>query len=309
MKIVVTGGAGFIGSHLADALIADGHDVLVIDDLSVGRQENVPSRAQFAHLDIRRGDELRALLMAFKPDVVAHQAAQTSVAVSAREPARDAETNVLGSIHLLEACVAAGVKRFVFASTGGAIYGEIPDGSVADVDWTPAPQSPYACSKFAVEQYLRGYRIERGLASTVLRYANVYGPRQDPHGEAGVVAIFSQRLLRGDRIQINARSETGDAGCVRDYVYVADVVRANVLACEGKLGDSVTNVCTGVPTTTLDIARAIEHEIGRPAAMTFAPRRVGDVGRSLLVPNAALGATTSLAAGIQQTVGWFRTRA
>lgn len=308
MRIVVTGGAGFIGSHLADALLAGGHEVLVIDDLSTGRRENVPAKARFVQLDIRHGDEVRAALSEFKPDVVSHQAAQTSVAVSAREPVRDVEVNVVGSIHVLEACAALGVKRFVFASTGGAIYGEIPDGVAAGTDWPPAPQSPYACSKFAVEQYLRGYRIERGLQSTVLRYANVYGPRQDPHGEAGVVAIFTQRLLAGERIQINARRETGDDGCVRDYVYVADVVRANVLACEGVLGDTVTNVCTGVPCTTLDVARAIEREVGRTADIGFAPRRVGDVGRSLLIPSPTLGPMTPLATGIQHTVAWFRTR-
>lgn len=308
MKIVVTGGAGFIGSHLADALIASGHEVLVIDDLSTGRRVNVPAGAAFVELDIRRGEQLRSVLADFKPDVVSHQAAQTSVAVSAREPVRDVEINVVGTIHLLEACAAIGLKRFVFASTGGAIYGEIPDAMSADIDWPPQPQSPYACSKFAVEQYLRGYQIERGLHSTVLRYANVYGPRQDPHGEAGVVAIFSQRLLRGERIQINARRETGDDGCVRDYVYAGDVVRANLLACEGKLGDSVTNVCTGVPSTTLDVARAIEREVARPAEISFGPRRVGDVGRSLLVPAAALGATTPLTVGIRQTVEWFRTQ-
>lgn len=306
MRVVVTGGAGFIGSHLADALIANGHDVLVVDDLSVGRRQNVPSGAAFVQLDIRQGEQLRSVFADFKPDAVSHQAAQTSVAVSAREPVRDVEINVVGSIHVLEACVAVGAKRFVFASTGGAIYGEIPEGVSADTDWAPAPQSPYACSKFAVEQYLRGYRVERGLNSTILRYANVYGPRQDPHGEAGVVAIFAQRLLRDERIQINARREIGDPGCIRDYVYVADVVRANVMACEGKLGDATTNVCTGQPTTTLEAARAIEREVGGRAEIGFAPRRIGDVGRSLLTPNAALGETTSFADGIKRTIGWFR---
>lgn len=308
MRVIVTGGAGFIGSHVADALLANGHDVLVIDDLSTGRRENVPARATFSQIDIRDGKAVRATVEAFKPDVVSHQAAQTSVAVSVREVLRDAEINVLGSLNILEACVAVGAKRLVFASTGGAIYGEIPDGQAAGLDWVAAPQSPYACSKFAVEQYLRFYRVEHGLESTVLRYSNVYGPRQDPHGEAGVVAIFTQRLMAGEPIQINARRELGDPGCVRDYVYVAQVVKANVLGCEGKLSAPITNVCSGVATTTLDLARAIEKEVGKTASIGYGPRRPGDVERSLLVADPVLGAPPSLAEGIGQTVQWFRAR-
>jgi UDP-glucose 4-epimerase len=308
MRIIVTGGAGFIGSHLADAMLAGGHDVLVLDDLSTGRRQNVPSNAEFAELDIRNGAGVRTLFEKFKPHVVTHQAAQTSVSVSVREAIRDAEINVIGSINVLEACVASGTKKFVFASTGGAIYGEIPDGKVAGLDWPPAPQSPYACSKFAVEQYLRSYQVEHGIQSTVLRYANVYGPRQDPHGEAGVVAIFCERLLRGEPIRINARREVGDPGCVRDYVYVGQVVKANLLACEGNLGTSMINVSSGVPSTTIDLARAIEHEVGKPATIGFGPRRPGDVERSLLVADPILGAPVTLADGIAQTIRWFRDR-
>ncbi|HVZ35762.1 MAG TPA: NAD-dependent epimerase/dehydratase family protein, partial [Polyangiaceae bacterium] len=194
MRILVTGGAGFIGSHIADAALARGHEVLVIDDLSTGKRANVPSGARFVELDIRDGKRLHELIGEFRPQVISHQAAQTSVSVSTREPVRDADINVTGSLQLGDAAVEHGVERLIFASTGGAIYGEVPEGARAKEGDRTTPLSPYACSKLAFETYLTGYFAkERGLKSTVLRYANVYGPRQDPHGEAGVVAIFAQR--------------------------------------------------------------------------------------------------------------------
>lgn len=294
---------------MADALLAEGHAVAVVDDLSTGREANVPKAARFEKIDIRDGGAVRTLFETFKPEVVCHQAAQTSVAVSTREALRDAEINILGSLNILEACVASGTKKVVFASTGGAIYGEVPDGQAAGTDWAPAPQSPYACSKFAVEQYLRSYRVEHGLDSTVLRYSNVYGPRQDPHGEAGVVAIFCQRLLKGEPVQVNARREVGDPGCVRDYIYVGQVVKANMLACTGQLAAPLINVAAGVPTTTLELVRAIEHATGQTASIGYAPRRPGDVQRSLLVPDPVLGIPTSLADGIAETLAWFQARA
>lgn len=310
MKIVVTGGAGFIGSHVADALLARGDEVLVIDDLSSGRRTNVPKGARFEELDIRRGDAVRAVFEAFRPDAVCHQAAQTSVSVSTREPVRDAEINVIGMLHVLEAAAATKVSRVVFASTGGAIYGEIPDGKKAQLDWEPKPLSPYACSKFAGEAYLRRYQHERGLGFTVLRYSNVYGPRQDPHGEAGVVAIFSERVLRGEPIKVNARKVDGDDGCVRDYVFVDDVVRANLRALSGEITLPIVNVATGVATTTLELARRIEAASGKTANIGRGPRRDGDVEHSLLEPTpmAFGGPTTSLEVGIQKTVAWFQAR-
>jgi UDP-glucose 4-epimerase len=309
MRVLVTGGAGFIGSHITDALLARGHEVTVIDDLSSGRWENVPAKARFVEGDIRNAATVAKLFEEQKPEVVCHQAAQTSVAVSTREPVRDAEINVLGGVQLLEQAVKHKIQRFVFASTGGAIYGEVPEGR-ASIDTPPRPLSPYACSKFAFEGYLGAYAKEYGLNYTVLRYANVYGPRQDPHGEAGVVAIFSQRLLDGQPVQINARREPGDSGCIRDYVFVDDVVRANMLAIEGKIEQRFVNLCTGEATSTLDLAQAIARATGATPELKNGPRRAGDVERSVLDGGAFLKAypATPLDAGVQKTIEWFRSR-
>jgi UDP-glucose 4-epimerase len=310
MRILVTGGAGFIGSHITEALLASGHEVCVVDDLSTGRRSNVPERAKFVQADIRNAGAVAACFGEWKPEVVTHQAAQTSVSISTREPLRDAEINVLGSLNILQQCVQHAVKQLVFASTGGAIYGEVADGKRAREDWLPRPLSPYACSKFAVENYLAAYAREHGLRSTVLRYANVYGPRQDPHGEAGVVAIFVQRILAGEPIQVNARKQAGDDGCVRDYVYVSDVVKANLRAIEGKIEKNPLNVCTGEATTTRELARMIEGAAGAKATLRDGNRREGDVERSVLDPGdpPPLGAPVSLREGIGRTVTWFRDR-
>jgi UDP-glucose 4-epimerase len=309
MRILVTGGAGFIGSHVADAALAAGHDVLVMDDLSSGKRENVPAKAAFEQVDLRNGAAVEALIARFKPDVISHQGAQTSVSVSTREPVRDAEINVIGSIHLCNAAVAHKVQRVVFASTGGAIYGEVPEGTRAREERATTPLSPYACSKLAVESYLRGpFALEQGLKSTILRYANVYGPRQDPHGEAGVVAIFAQRLKAKQPIQINAMKSLGDGGCVRDYVFVEDVVRANMAAIDGKIALPVLNVCTGSATTTKMIAEELAKELGAAAEVKQGPRRAGDLERSVLDPTRLielLGQPTPLAAGLKKTAAWF----
>jgi UDP-glucose 4-epimerase len=311
MRILVTGGAGFIGSHVADAALAAGHEVCIVDDLSTGRRENLPAKARFVELDIRKGAELSQLLGDFRPQVISHQAAQTSVSISTREPHRDAEINVLGSINLLNAAVANRVERVVFASTGGAIYGEVPDGERRSEADPALPISPYACSKFAVENYLRFYAFEHGLQSTVLRYANVYGPRQDPHGEAGVVAIFAQRILEKQPLQINARKEPGDAGCERDYVFVDDVVRANMAALTGQVPHPVINVCTGEATSTRTLANEMQRLLSHTAELRAGPRRAGDVERSVLDPTRCLGVlkqVTPLAQGLQKTTSWFAQR-
>jgi len=309
MRIAVTGGAGFIGSHLADALLDQGHQVLVVDDLSTGRRDNVPAGATFAEVDIRDGEALSKAFAGFRPDVVSHQAAQTSVSVSTREPVRDAEVNVVGTIRLLEACVDHSVSRIVFASTAGAIYDVVPEGERAEVGRPMEPLSPYACSKLSGESYLRCWESEHLLPHTILRYANVYGPRQDPHGEAGVVAIFMRRLLEGRPIAIFARSGEGDAGCVRDYVYVGDVVRANLRALAGELTAPIVNVCTGEATTTLELSARIERALGVDVEPGFGPRRPGDLERSVLEPDPdVLPSTVTLDDGLRATAEWFRRR-
>jgi UDP-glucose 4-epimerase len=311
MRVLVTGGAGFIGSQVADALIAAGHEVMVLDDLSSGRRENVPQRAAFREGTLCDDAFVRRAFDEFSPEAVSHQAAQTSVAVSTREPRRDAMSNVVGSIELLQQCVQKRVGRIVYASTGGAVYGEVPEGTRASVDTPARPLSPYACSKFAAECYLRAYSHEYGLRYTILRYANVYGPRQDPHGEAGVVAIFSRRVLGGESIQINARRTPGDDGCVRDYVFVGDVVRYNLLALDGGIAEPIVNVCTGDETSTRKLADMVGVVSGKKPALTDGPRRAGDVERSVLQagPAARQVPPTSLEQGLRETVAWFKTKA
>ena len=309
MRVLVTGGAGFIGSHVADELVTRGHDVAVLDDLSSGRRENVPAKAHFEQIDLRDRDAVTRFVADARPEAVSHQAAQVSVAVSVREPIVDAQVNVIGGLNLLEACRSAGVgQRVVFASTGGALYGEVPEGQAADPSWPTNPMSPYAASKDAFERYLRFYAHEHGFEPRILRYANVYGPRQDPHGEAGVVAIFCQRLLKDEPIQVNALREEGDGGCVRDYTFVSDVVRANREAIEGTLTEDVVNVGTGHPTTTGALASLIRDLTGSSSTVADAPRRPGDLERSVLQPAPVLPDPTPLREGLAQTVEWFRAR-
>lgn len=307
MRALVTGGAGFIGSHVADGLLEAGYEVVVLDDLSSGRAENVPKGAELVRGDIRDHDLVRRTFCDFRPNVVSHQAAQTSVSVSVREPRRDAEINVIGGLEVLLAAIDVGVDRFVFASTGGAIYGEVPEGTRAGLDFPLAPISPYACSKLAFERYLEAYGITAGLPYTILRYANVYGPRQDPHGEAGVVAIFANRILRGEPLQINARREEGDDGCVRDYVYVGDVVRANLRAARGELERPVVNVATGEATTTKSLANALATAFRREPRFVYAEKRAGDLERSVLEPDleALGGRPLELGEGLGRTADWF----
>lgn len=311
MRVIVTGGAGFIGSHVADALLTRGHEVCVVDDLSSGRRGNVPDAARFDELDIRDASAVERCVSDFRPEVICHQAAQTSVSVSTREPLRDAAINILGSLNVLGAARANGVARLVFASTGGAIYGEVASPQRADTSWGPKPVSPYACSKFAFENYLHGARVEYGFESTILRYANVYGPRQDPHGEAGVVAIFCDRLTTGQALRVNAMLETGDRGCVRDYVYVGDVVEANVRAVEGRLRAPVLNVGTGVECDTRTLAETLSRAFGVEPALTFGERREGDLLRSVLAPSPELADMTlvGLDEGLRATAEWYRTTA
>lgn len=309
MRLLITGGAGFIGSHIAERALAKGWQVAVLDDLSSGRRENVPANAAFFQVDIRNRDAVLEAFRSFKPECVSHQAAQASVSVSVREPQRDAEINIIGSINIMEACVDVKARHMVFASTGGAIYGEVPDGTRASISTTPVPLSPYACSKFAVEKYLECFRKEHGLNYTVLRYANVYGPRQDPHGEAGVVAIFCNRMLVNESVRVFAKKTVGDAGCIRDYVYIDDVAGANIAAMEGRIPDRILNIGTGRETTTQQLAEHLRKSIGSTSEILPADIRPGDVERSLLDADRLvelLGPTVSIETGLAQTAEWFR---
>ncbi len=300
--ILVTGGAGFIGSHLVDALVSEGHEVHVLDNLSTGHASQVHPEAELHVVDLRSREETNACLSAIRPAVVFHQAAQASVARSVRGPSDDAAVNILGSLHLLDGCADNGVRRVVFASTGGAIYGEVPEGTAATVEMARHPISPYGCAKLSVEHYLRFYRRERGIQTTVLRYANVYGPRQDPAGEAGVVAIFIERLRSGQPLLINARRAPGDAGCVRDYVHIDDVVRANLLALHGEMTE-VHNISSGVGTSTRALAITLIDALfdRAPAEEELLPgeHRAGDLERAVLQPDLQLGAIRSLEEGLR----------
>ena len=303
MRVLVTGGAGFIGSHLTDALVARGDDVVVIDDLSRGRREQVHPGARLVVLDVA-DPALAAAVAAAKPEVVFHQAAQIDVRDSVRDPMADAHTNVVGTVNLLSACAAAGVRRIVLASTGGAIYGD------TDVIPTPEthqclPASPYGTAKLCAEAYGGLFQRMRGLEFTSLRYGNVYGPRQDPHGEAGVIAIFATRLLGGAAAHIN-----GDGTQTRDYVYVEDVVDANLRAADAA-GPAVVNVGTGVETDVNELFRRLRALAGSSAEEVHAPAKPGEQRRSCLDVSRArevLGwaPRVDLATGLALTLAFFR---
>jgi UDP-glucose 4-epimerase len=301
VRAIVTGGAGFIGSHLVDALVARGDEVTVLDNLSSGRREHLNERAEFRQGDIR---EVRAVTEAFatgRPEVVFHLAAQADVRVSVERPDFDCDVNVMGTIRVLEIAREHGA-RIVFTSSGGAIYGEC-DGPAPE-DAPRLPLAPYSVSKLAGEEYLAMYNRLHGTAHVSLRYANVYGPRQDPHGEAGVVAIFFGRLARGEGLRI-----FGDGRQTRDYVYVGDVVTATLAAAAAPAG--VFNVGTGSETSVLELAEACRRAAGVETETVFEPARPGELQRSVLNPTraqAALGfrATTSLDEGLAATWEFVR---
>jgi UDP-glucose 4-epimerase len=305
MRVLVTGGAGFIGSHVVERLLAAGDEVAVLDNLSTGRRENLRPGARFYLTDLRDREATLKALEDFRPDAVSHQAAQASVVVSLREPRKDAEVNLLGGIHLLDACVATGVGRFVFASTGGAIAGEVAEGEWAAEDVVPMPISPYAIHKLALEQLLAVYQKHQGLEARALRYSNVYGPRQDPHGEAGVIAVFIDAARSARPLGVNGLGVMGDAGCLRDYVFVTDVARMNQLALAGTVTEPVVNVCTGIGTTTRELAVLVARAVGREVPIESRPPRPGDIGRSVLDPTLTeryLGDLVGLEPGLARTV-------
>jgi UDP-glucose 4-epimerase len=306
MKVLVTGGAGFIGSHVVDTFIAAGHDVLVVDNLSTGKRANLNAKARFFQLDIL-DPKTADLIRDEKPDVLDHHAAQMDVRRSVADPVFDARTNILGTIGLLEASRQAGVKRVLFVSSGGAVYGEQETFPAPETHPT-WPVSPYGVSKRAGELYAFFYQTEYRLPFLAFRYANVYGPRQDPHGEAGVVAIFSGRMLRGEDVTVN-----GDGTQTRDYVYVGDVARANLLALERDVRGPV-NIGTGVETDVNALARLLLDAAGSKSVVRHGPAKSGEQRRSVVdVRRAAaeLGwrPEVPLAEGLRRTVEFFRTRA
>ena len=314
MKILVTGGCGFIGSHVVDAFVREGHEVVIVDNLSSGTLANKNERARFYEVDIC-APELEEIVHDESPETIIHHAAQISVPQSVRDPLTDAEINIKGTLRLLELSRLHGVKRFIFASTGGAIYGEASVVPTPE-DYVPQPASPYAISKLSSEHYIRFYEKQHNLCHVVLRYSNVYGPRQIPHGEAGVVAIFTESLLAGNLPTLNHFPEEPE-GMVRDYCFVSDIASANLLAANtAKPG--TYNIGTGKGTTTAELYREILQglrlrNIDLPAAYDRpkkAEARGGDIKVSTLRIDRAqkeLGFRPAyqLKEGIAQTVAWY----
>jgi len=304
MRILVTGGAGFIASHIVDAYLAHGHRVSVVDNLSRGKIEQVNKRARFLKADIRDQARMEKIFRTFKPEIVNHHAAQIDLRKSVADPAMDAGVNILGSLILLELARKHRVKKFIFASTGGALYGE-QDYFPADENHPIRPLSPYGIAKRAVELYLFYYQAVHGMNYVSLRYSNVYGPRQDPFGEAGVVAIFAEKLWRNLQPVIN-----GDGRQTRDYVYVGDVVEANLLALKRGLSGPF-NIGTGKETSVNQIFNALKKITGAELKPLHGPAKKGEQRRSVLDSSLArklMGwkPKVSLTEGISLTAEFFR---
>ncbi len=306
MKILVTGGAGFIASHIVDKYIELGHDVVVIDNLSSGFKHNVNPKAKFYEVDIR-SKELEQIFKDEKPEIVNHHAAQISVPVSVKEPEFDAEVNAVGFLNILQNCVKYKVKKVIFISSGGAVYGEAEEYPTTE-SYDPKPLSPYAIHKYVSEKYLYFYNHQYGLKYTVLRYANVFGPRQIPHGEAGVVSIFITNFRDNKKTYLYAFDEEPD-GMIRDYVFVRDIVNANVLALDrGEL--DAFNIGTGIETTTGQLYREIALQMNTQIEPVREGARPGDIRRSCLNINKAkteLGwePKYSLSDGVKETIDFF----
>ncbi len=306
MKIIVTGGAGFIGSHIVDALIKKGHKVLVVDNLSTGQKKNLNTRAMFGRQDITNYSSLLKTFARFRPQAVFHTAAQINLRTSLDKPLLDANVNIIGLLNVLEAARQTGVKKIIFSSTGGAIYGEAPAKNIpTQENFLPNPLSPYGLAKLAGEKYCQFYQRAYGLQYINLRYSNVYGPRQNAKGEAGVIAVFINQLLAGQKPIIN-----GPGRQTRDYVYVDDVVAANLLAVKSKTGGTF-NVGTGQETTVNEIYDQIIKTLKLNVSAKHGPAIRGEQRRSCLATkkiNKAWGwrAKTDLAAGIAKTVKYFK---
>ena len=303
MKIIVTGGAGFIGSNIVDALIKEGHKVAVVDNLSTGREENVNASAQFFNADITDAEALENVFEDFRPEVIFHAAAQIDVRKSVDAPAFDAEINVIGSVNLFKLAVNYGVRRIAYSSTGGALYGE-PKTLPAAEETPIEPLSPYGVSKYCVESYLNYFKRLYGLERVILRYANVYGPRQDPLGEAGVVAIFTGKILKGEKPVIY-----GDGTQTRDYVYVDDVVRANLIALAGKEG--VYNIGTGIETSVNELVNVFGKVLQAEISPQYTQARKGEVHRisldgELAKKELGFAPKVSIEEGLKKTIEWYK---
>jgi len=305
MKIVVTGGAGFIGSHVVELYVARGHEVLIVDNLATGKRENLHPKARFFELDIR-DPKTAALIRSERPDVVNHHAAQMDVRKSVADPIFDATTNILGTIELLNASREAGVAKFLFVSSGGAVYGE-QETFPAPESHPTWPVSPYGVSKRSGELYAHFFLAEYGLPFVAFRYANVYGPRQDPHGEAGVVAIFSGKMLRGEPVTVN-----GDGKQTRDYVYVGDVARMSALALETDATGPV-NVGTGIETDVNELAALLLEAAKSKSEVRHGAAKSGEQKRSVVDVRRAAEVfgwrpEVSLREGLARTVEFFRAK-
>jgi UDP-glucose 4-epimerase len=303
-KILVTGGAGFIGSHVVDLFVAKGYEVVIIDDLSTGHASNLNPAARFYQMDIR-SPQVREVFEAEKPDYVSHHAAQMDVRRSVAQPLVDASINILGSINLLEYAREFGVKRFVYISTGGAVYGE-PEKLPCDENHPINPICQYGASKHTVEHYLYMYHVNYGLSYTVLRYPNVFGPRQDPHGEAGVVSIFTGKMLSGEQVVIN-----GDGEQTRDFVYVGDCARANHLALMIDHQPGIYNLGWGRPTSINEIFSTLAKITGYALPVQHGPAKVGEtrhiyLDASKVKKEFGWVPTVTLEEGLEKTVDYFR---
>jgi UDP-glucose 4-epimerase len=307
MRILVTGGAGFIGSHTVDALVAGRHDVAVLDDLSAGRREQINPAARFLQADLRDAATVNDIAARERPEILVHLAAQMDVRRSVADPSFDASVNLVGFLNVMEAARRNGLRRVIFSSTGGAIYGEQRN-FPCDEDHPANPVSPYGVAKLATEKYLHFYRAEYGIDYVALRYANVYGPRQNPHGEAGVVAIFCGRIFAGQPVTI-----FGDGEQTRDYVFVGDVVRANLAALNANESGAF-NIGTGVETSVNRLYRELASAAGIDREPNYAPRRAGEQSRSVISPARAADRLKwrpemTLADGLKATFNYFKQRA
>ena len=304
MKVLITGGAGFIGSNIADALIANKHKVVALDNLSSGKKKNIDKKVKFYKADIADAKKVAEIFKKEKPEIVIHNAAQIDVRKSVEDPSFDAKVNILGSINILSACVENKVRKIIFASSGGTIYGECA-GKAPNEHTIPNPLSPYGIAKHSVENYIKFYSAIHGLNYTILRYGNVYGPRQDPHGEAGVVAIFAQRMLNNEPIAV-----FGDGKQMRDYVFVGDVVNANIKSLTKGSGETI-NIGTQKTTSVNELVKYMAAFSGYKQKAVYKAKRDGELFRNLLDISKAKKVlnwkpSVDIKTGVAKTIEYFK---